>query len=185
MSLASLRDAVVAKIDQATSRKVHCASHGGRFDLHELKRISTKAPAVFVAVLGFSDLTESCGDYEAWVTWGAFVVTRDRPGQPRDLAALSIVDMLSLLIPGNTWDLKESISTAERTRADNLFSTVIDKAGMAMWAISWRQNMTLGQAMTESDLASLDPFATLSAKYPLAGDAPEAEDLVNLPQDGE
>ncbi len=186
MSLELLRTAVVDKIDELTPDAVHCDSHGGRFDLNELKRVSAKAPAVYVATLGFSNLKESSGTYEATVAWGAFIVAKDQPKKvKRDQVALSIVDMLSLIIPGNNWDLEETLGSPERIQSDNLFSALVDKAGVAMWAITWRQHMQLGQAMTEDELATLDLFKTFDAKFPIADKAPVAEDEVNLPQEVE
>jgi phage gp37-like protein len=184
MSLETLRTGVVNKLNTSTPKSVHCDSHGGRFDLNELKRVSSKAPAAYVATLGFSNLKELSGTYEATVAWGVFVVAKDQRGAKRDQVALSIVDMLSLILPGNNWSLDESLGTPERIQADNLFSALIDKAGVAMWAITWRQHMELGRAMTEDELATLDLFATFDARFPIADDAPETKDQVSLPQDG-
>jgi hypothetical protein len=184
MSLDALRTAITAVIDTATPEAVTCAPHGGRFDVAELRRISAKAPAIFIAVLGFNDLAESSGSYEATISWAAFVVTRDKAGVLRDIAALNLVNALALIVPGNTWGLEAAIGTPDGVRSDNLFSATVDKAGVAMWAISWRQRMQLGQAITDAELATLDLFETFDARYPVEDDAPEAEDLVSLPQDG-
>lgn len=146
--------------------------------------MSAKAPAVFVAVLGFNDLQVVSGSYEAAVSWGAFVVAKDKHGQPRDLVAASVVDLLALIIPDNNWELPETIGTPVGVRGDNLFSAAVDKIGVAMWAVTWRQRMQIGQVMTNSDLAALDIFKTFDAKFPVKADAPVAEDQVSLPQDG-
>ena len=183
MSLETLRQAVVATLDAATPKQVTCAAHGGRFDLNELKRVSAKAPALFVAVLGFGDLKESHGEYEAVVSWAAFVVTRDAPRVHRDKAAVALVDALALIVPDNTWGTDACLNTPQNVRGDNLFNSTVDKAGVAMWAVSWRQSMRFAQAMTEEALASLDLFEIFDAKYPVADDAPVAEDNVTLPQD--
>ena len=185
MSLASLRAAIAAALDAATPPSVTCAEHGGRFDIEELRRVSAKAPALFVAVLGFSDCAESCGSYEATVSWAVFSVARDKPGVSRDRSAMALVDALALIVPGNTWGLAESIGTPDGVRGDNLFSATVDKAGVAMWATTWRQRMQLGSAMPADALAALDLFATFDARFPVAGDAPVAEDRVSLPQDGD
>ena len=182
MSMETLRNGVIAKLKDTMPESVHCDSHGGRFDLNELRRVSSKAPAVYVATLGFSNLKESSGAYEAIVAWGAFVVAKDQPKVKRDQVALAIVDMLSLIIPGNNWGLDAVLGSPERIQADNLFSALIDKAGVAMWAITWRQHMQLGQSMTEAELATLDIFKTFDARFPITDDAPVAEDQVSLPE---
>lgn len=178
MSLETLRTGIVNNIDAITPDNVTCDSHGGRFDEKELRRVSAKAPAAFVAVLGFNDLKESGGAYEAIVSWGIFVVAKDTPKAPRDLVALSIVDVLARHVPENTWDMDTVLGKPVGVRADNLFAASIDKIGVAMWAITWRQHMQLGQSST----AAFDIFETFDAKFPVGTDAPVAEDKVNLPQ---
>lgn len=184
MSLETLRDAVVATISAAVGPEIACEPHGGRFDAAELKRVSTKAPAVFVAVLGYRDLAYANGLYQANVAWGAFVVARDRRGVHRDLVATAVMDRLALIVPEQTWSTDACLGTPQAVRGDNLFSSGVDKLGVAMWAMTWQQTMVLAEAMDADQLTSLDPFATLYARYPLADDAPVAEDQVSLPQEG-
>ncbi len=138
-----------------------------------------------MAILGFNNLKESQGDFYATVSWAAFVVTRDTRTAKRDLGAVALVDTLARLVPGNRWGLEASRSVPENVRGDNLFSATVDKAGVAMWAVSWQQSMELGQALTAEELAALDPFDTVDVRYPLTDSAPVAEDIVTLPQDQE
>ncbi|NDV20922.1 hypothetical protein GO013_16040 [Pseudodesulfovibrio sp. JC047] len=184
MSLETLRTGIVGSIDAVTPDSVTCDSHGGRFDEKELRRISAKAPAAFVAMLGFSDLKASGGDYEAVVSWGIFVVAKDIPKVSRDLVALSVVDVLARHVAGNTWGMDDVLGVPVGVRADNLFAASIDKIGVAMWAVTWRQHMRIGQAMPDDVLATLDLFSTFDAKFPVGADVPTAEDKVSLPQDG-
>ncbi|AMK09648.1 phage protein Gp37 [Pseudodesulfovibrio indicus] len=185
MSLDTLRTAVADTLKTALPASVSVESHGGRFDQAELRRIMAKAPAVFVATLGFSDLKYDHGDFQATISWGAFVVTRDAPKVSRDQGASVLVNALAMTIPENTWSLdNECVNTPQAVRGDNLFSATVDKLGVAMWAITWRQTMLLGKALSDEDLAALDLFETLYTQFPVADDAPLAEDKVQLPQGG-
>lgn len=191
MSLETLRAAVVNTIGAGMTSTVTCEPHGGRFDVEELKRVSRKTPAVFVAVLGLRDVVERNGDFQATVAWGAFAVAKDNPGLRRDLAAAALVDRLTMIVPDNTWGLEdECLRRPQGIRGDNLFSASVNKLGVAMWAVTWQQSMVLGQAMDDAALAALDPFETLNIRYPVDDDvddhedAPEAVDQVTLPQDG-
>ena len=72
----------------------------------------------------------------------AFVVTRDRTGEPRGKAARAIAAALLLLIPRARWGLAD-FGTAERLQARNLYSGEVDKEGVALWMVSWRQTLRL------------------------------------------
>jgi phage gp37-like protein len=183
MSLESLRDAIVATIRTGLGPGIACEAHGGRFDVAELRRVSAKAPAVFVASLGFRDLVYANGLYKGTFAWGAFVVAKDKPRVHRDLVAAAVVDRLALIVPENTWGSDDCLDAPQAVRGDNLFSSGVDSSGVAMWAVSWQQQMAVAEAMTAADLAALDPFETLYARYPVADNAPVAEDSVNLPQE--
>ncbi|WP_051182942.1 phage protein Gp37 [Desulfocurvibacter africanus] len=141
MTLIDIRAAIVALL--ADLLHVQVEPHAGRFDLDELKRAATRTPAVFVACLGFSDVEEKGHEISAEVAWAAFVVTGDKPGNPRHVSSLALVHALGTHIPGNRWGLEESEGIPEQIRADNLYSAQLDKHGVAMWAIGWRQRMLI------------------------------------------
>jgi phage gp37-like protein len=186
MSLEDLRDAVVNTIKSGLGPGIGCEPHGGRFDVAELKRVSKKAPAVFVAFLGFRNLTyANDGKFQANVAWGAFVVAKDKRNLRRDLVAAAVVDRLTLIVPGNTWGTDDCLGRPDNVRGDNLFSSVVDNLGVAMWAVTWQQSMAFAEAMTPEDMAALDPLENLYVRYPVGDDAPEAVDRVNLPPIGD
>ncbi|MDH5185173.1 MAG: DUF1834 family protein [Gammaproteobacteria bacterium] len=180
MTLLELRAAIVANIKAAFPTLKTCDGHAGRFDLTELKRISTRAPAVYVACLAIGSAEEN-GDISAEISWAAYVITRDEPTVKRDESALAIVHALIAHIPGNRWELDDAETRPVAIRAQNLYSASIDKQGIAMWAITWRQQMNLGGAV---NLAELNAFVTVHADHSLApgNDEPAAIDEVTLEQ---
>ena len=116
-----------------------CEVHDGRWDAEEVKRWVVATPAVLVSWLGTAK-TETPGllwtDCEQQLA--AFVVTRDAPGLGRGEAARALVDWLLLYVPRARWGMSD-IGEATGLRAANLYSRAIDKTGVAMWMVSWRQ----------------------------------------------
>lgn len=181
MSLIDFRASIIGHLkDTAVGITENCAPHGGRFTQAELKRLAVKTPAILVACLGLVDIEDNTGgSVDVMASWGAFVVTADRPGVSRDAGALAILTALTQKVPGNKWG-RGDVGYPERVRADNLYSGQVEAAGVAMWAVTWQQGITLGGL----DASTLDIFATLHADYDLAqpDGQIDASDTVTLPQ---
>lgn len=176
MTIFDIRKAVAAVLAELLGVKVE--PHGGRFDLQALKSVATRTPAVFVACLGMSGVEEKGSEISADVAWAAFVVTGDKPGKPRDESALALAHALVTHIPGNRWGLDESESRPAQIRADNLYSADLDKHGVAMWAIGWRQRMVI-----DAGSVALDDFLAAYVTTAPAGaedGAPALETNVQL-----
>ena len=146
MRTQQLLEAIAAGVREALPDLKTCAPHDGRFQAAELRRWAVGAPAVLIAWMGTTQ-TETPG-----VRWtdceqqlAAFVVTRDRPGLPRGKAARDIVSALLLLIPRARWGSTD-IAATERLEARNLFSGAVDKNGVALWVVTWRQTLRLEAA---------------------------------------
>ena len=108
--LFDLREAVVASLKNLISG-VDIASHGGTFDLKELKRFATLAPAIRIAIVGagagsrFSD-----GRWKVPVRFAAVVVTKDSAAAgvkiPRDTAALLLSTAVELAVASNRFGVE-------------------------------------------------------------------------------
>lgn len=164
MTPLELRSAIIAEVREKVSvLQENCQAHGGRFDKGEIRRVAIKSPVVLIACLGLLGAeSDGCGEVDAVFQWGAFVVTTDKPQLPRDAGALAIVTALANIIPGNRWGA--AASEPERIRGDNLFSGQLEGAGVALWAITWQQKLTLGGL----EEATLDDFLVFHADYDLA-----------------
>lgn len=184
MSVLTLRQAVVtgltASLPQLAGKTVKVEAHAGRFDTDELKRISAQAPAVFVAVLGLANLSESCGEVSATCQVLAIVVCKDVLGLPRDLAALGMMEALAKIVPGNDWN-GAAEQAPEDIRCDNLFSATLDKVGVAMWGVAWRQRAIVAKTGVTGSEDGLDWFLNFHMETELAQGAPVAVDDVTLP----
>jgi len=181
MSLLSLRQAVVAALAPALTlpgKAVAVAAHPGRFDAGELRRCATKAPIVLVSALGASDIQDG-GEVQGLCQMAAFVLCRDLPRLPRDVAALSLVERLLRAVPGNDWSGQASQAPRD-LRAENLFSGELDQAGVALWAVSWRQLAVL--APGDADAGSLDWFLECHITAVFGDGSPVHETAIQLPK---
>ena len=132
------------------------SGHPGRFDLEELRRTSVRAPAVRIAILGAPRIGEVSDErIRATLSMAAFVITKDAPGLPRDEAAVNITEGLIRLVSLNQWQADGQagfgIGLPEEIRADNVFAAATDRAGVALWAVSWKQTLVLGESIFTPD----------------------------------
>lgn len=170
------RDAIVSAIKTALPDLYTCEAHGGRFDLNELNRWSKQAPAVLVAAVSVPSIADG-PTHIAEVRWVAYLVTRDTPQATRDIAALDYSEALMRLVRKNTWQL-DNTHNPTRVAAENLYSGQLDRHGIALWAVSWQQGISL----RNTDIAELADFTLYTATHEV-GDGPVAEDRVELPQE--
>lgn len=171
--LAALTAGVSAKLPDLRA----CEAHRGPVTGGEIARLSKRAPAVLAACLGVAAAAET-GDrrVDARLRLAAFVVTADRVGLPKDRAALSVVEGLLEYLPGFHPGAGLPAGSAEDLRAENLFSGPLDRTGVALWAVTWRQALRLGGA--ESDPSAALPTELYAAGRPLPAAADEAEQLL-------
>lgn len=170
------RAAVVGDLAEWLGTDVRVEAHGGRFDRNELSRHSRRAPAVLVAAMGIPEVADTPQPATPTLQFTAFVMTRDAPGAPRDTQALTLVESVLRRLPGSRWGLARG-QRPERINAENLYSGEIDQIGIAMWAISWRQALTLRPV---KDVAELGDFAIYAAEHQV-GDGPATESQAEIP----
>ncbi|CUR45508.1 hypothetical protein BN2364_1067 [Alloalcanivorax xenomutans] len=183
MSLISIQQAIVDGFKAALPALQTCERHGGRFDAGELNRISRRVPALFVASLNIGDVRSGHDGLSCDVTYGAFLITKDQPGQSRDLVSLALLDAALKTVADNRWGLDAAETLPANISASNLYGANIDRQAVAMWGITWRQRMNAGSDVDDSELAD---FLTFHADYDVApgvDDNPIATDHVALPQE--
>lgn len=151
VTLMTFLKAVIAGFKGHLPDLKHCDLHGGRFDAQELKRLSKQAPAIYLAALAVPANTSS-GDGRRHVELQltAFVVAKDQPRLPRDQAVLNLVESLMLIIPDNLWALTGVCSFPKQINARNLYSGTLDSTRTALWGVSWRQAVNLGDNLWDA-----------------------------------
>ena len=185
MSLLTLRDGILAGFTEAFAeyapKKVKVSAHDGRFGVEDMRRYGADAPAIVVALLGIPRIGPAAGLIRMDTRWAAFVVTNDVGSLKRGPAALAIVGALARVIPGNTFGADDASEPSD-VQAENLFSAEIDRHGIALWGVTWTQQLHV-KAL---DDAELEAFELMEVEYHLdqVDDPPaaEANDRVELEQ---
>lgn len=175
--IAQLREAVVASL-QAKIPSVKIESHGGTFDLPEIKRYAAIAPAIVVSVVG-------CGKGYRWndgrwaipVNFAAVVVTIDKAAADRksivgrDTAAMMLSTAVELAVQGNRFGL-EGVRQPDNITARNEYSGKVDEAGVALWQVNWTVDALLAEKVQESidaivQMLAIEPPGEPTQIYPL------------------
>lgn len=145
MRIVDYRAAVASAIFAKLPDLKECRPYAGRFDLTELKNITTRCPAIFVAVLGSRD-NGAYGDGRRAVALNlaAYVVTMDQPGTDRDIAALNLCEILQGWIPHQRFGTDDCADAGE-VRFDNLYSGSLRGQAIALMAVTWQQLLVIGE----------------------------------------
>jgi phage gp37-like protein len=178
--IVELRDTIMAGVQDRLGDAVSVISHGGRFDVDQLRRYTTRAPAIVVSCAGVSKIEIEGNERKASLQWAAIIIARNQPANMRDVLALAMLESLLHLIAGNNWDMND-VHTPTNISATNLFSATSDSLGNAMWALTWNQAIDLPGTFA----SSLDLFEKLYTKYDLDttdGIDDDAEDMIQPPQ---
>jgi hypothetical protein len=75
----------------------------------------------------------------------AYVLTKDMPGLAKEVSVSNIVSVLVAWLPSRRFG---KTHPAQKVTAQNFYSGTIDKTGVAIWAVTWRQTIR----MSEEDL---------------------------------
>ncbi|MDH5525217.1 MAG: hypothetical protein OEY01_14670 [Desulfobulbaceae bacterium] len=182
MYIEPFRAAVLASIKtQMGSAVKDCDTHQGRFNLDELKRLSVKAPAMRVAILGVPKISSTnAAKRDLVMPMACFVITRDAKQLPRDVAMLNLVETLLIHIDSNTWGLDYAKKPLE-LRGENLFSGAVAKGGIDLWAVTWKQTLRIpadGIAPNDPDLTAIGLAYYL--QDPVDDDVADASDELTL-----
>lgn len=176
MSLAQVRAEIARYLNNAID-SVAVIEHGGPFTLEELKRVAARAPALVVTCLGVPALEVQGTVVVAHAVWAVFGVTKNEQRRKRDVAGLLLAESVMVEVPHQTWNGSASKAPRDVTAA-NLYSSELDRQGVSLWAIRWRQQVDLQR----NAITTLDDFETFFATYVIGdADAPVTEDQVDLP----
>lgn len=156
MSIDALTTDIVAAIKPVLPKLRMLEKHHGRIDAGELKKAVGNAPAVLVACVGIPKI-QTVADGRTGLTGqlAAYVVARDAKGLDRTAAASAMATTIAGLVDQNQWG---RIDVYEPTdiRIDNLFNDAIDRAGCALWAVAWRQELLVGTDLYAPDGSVLE-----------------------------
>jgi hypothetical protein len=179
--LVGLREAVVESFKAKLGAGVKVESHGGSFDLAELKRYAQKAPAVAVAIVGVGRASRfTDGRWKLPVHFSAVAITVDRAGEAgkigRDVAGLALVGAIELSLASNRFGL-EGVMQPEDVQGRNEYSGPLDQLGIALWQVTWTSCVLLGSEYDQ------DPVIPQLMQLVVGGETwwTQANGLVNDP----
>jgi phage gp37-like protein len=140
-----LQRAAVAHLKTALPGLRTCDLYAGEFSGGELSRGSLVAPAVLVACLGATRGSEhGNGEYDFLCRYSAYCLTRHAGGRnERGMDALELAEGVLAEVEGARFG-QTGCSKASVTRLDNLYGAEFDRAGVALWAVTWEQRVRLG-----------------------------------------
>jgi hypothetical protein len=166
VSLAQFRGAIVDVL-KAALPNVNIDTHGGTFDLNEVKRFATLAPAIRVAIVGVGK-HEQYGDGRVLlpVNVAAVAVAKDAMADgkkiERDFAGLALTQAIELTVFGNRFGF-EGVKRPADLDSRNEYSGPLDQTGISLWQTTWTSGLLIGQAgVEEQDGAFGDAIAALS-----------------------
>lgn len=155
--------------------------HIGRFnEADDIKRwMSGKEGGIRICAQRVVAMQNQGGRLIGTVEFVAFVFCAEQFSYAKDQRAEVIACRLAkaLMLKGG-WVGTGASSVPEAVRADNLYTTAIDKLGLAIWSVTWRQDWPLDDPIDES---ALDDFLRCNFKAELADGAPVCEATINLP----
>lgn len=168
--LAALTAGLSAKLPDLRA----CEAHPGPVTREEIARFSRQTPAVLTACVGAAAVEEyGDGRADADLQLAAFVLAGDRAALPRDRAALAVVEGVLEWLPGFRPGGGVIAGPPRQVRAENLFSGPLDRTGIALWAVSWRQTLRLGSAARPASAPTPKELYAAGAPLPAERDAPE------------
>lgn len=145
--LAVALDRVAEAVRDLVPADVSVSLGGGAFSAAELRRHITRAPAVVVACLG-TDGPKSRGA-AGWLVQASlalYVICRDAPPEiERERQALELVTTLLNRIGRADWIDARTVGQADldSIASTNLYGGDVDSIAVALWAITWSQEIRL------------------------------------------
>jgi hypothetical protein len=174
MRIVELLNAIKADFSHHITGLNACALHAGPIDLSELAHIAGQAPAIYLSVLEIPNLAEpGTGERDVDLGLAAYIAATDGPGLPGIEAAVNLVEALLIHIPNNCWDLASGTFGARDVTSRNLHDGSIDMQGVALWAVTWKQTIRLGDSVWDEQ--GFLPTQVYLGQAPQIGDGHEAD----------
>ena len=149
-SPAAIRAAILSTLQAALADDYKRIDHHGvSLNAAELKRISTRAPALLLATNGFPDIsTTGRRDIKVTTRYTAFILTSDNQAEDRAAQAEDrAFNLAANILRRQKWNIDggESIDPDTIT-STNLTNRETDQAGIAVWSVTWQQTNLIAGA---------------------------------------
>lgn len=123
------------------------SAHPGRLDPEALEPAGEPSPSVRIALQSVQRSSATgTGEIDARVELTAFAVAQDA-------MVLTVVDTLLPLVHRHCWGV-EGAQTAIKVTAANLSSARLSRQGVAIWALTWHQDLRIGESLWDDNWGS-------------------------------
>lgn len=186
MSLDTVVAAMAAKIKTDLPELKTGEAVGGVFDLAEMRRHSTTMPAVYVCCTGTQKGRQQSGKFHCRGLFLAVLAIDSRAvGQQtppdRASAVLRLAGRALHKIAGaGNWAQAEVAGIPEDVASRNPYNAAIDANNLALWAVTWEQQLelVLGQPL------ELDPLTSINATYQMTESTNDVDAEDEIDTDG-
>ena len=155
--------------------------HIGQFDKPEeiAYWMSNKDGGIRIAALRVPKMENQGSSLIGTIEFAAYVFCADMWGHAKDQRAEVIAGRLAkaLMLKGN-WTGTGAAKTPEAVSMQNLYAIKTDKKGVAIWAVTWRQDWPLDDPI---DPTTLDDFLHFNWQAQQGDGAPVCEADITLP----
>lgn len=144
-ALVALRSAIVADLEASIQDAHEVKPYGGRLNLGEIKRLTTRPKTILVAIVnggGSDPLPDNQLRVEMLLT--AFILAEDERGADRDMVALSLAEQVIARVALWPWAGIAKARRPEDVKFESLYSGDIDRRGVALLAVTWKQSLPIG-----------------------------------------
>ena len=153
--LAAVQDAILADAQQTLTGLAQVEAYAGQFGQEGPSQGRVTAPAFFVAALGAPLAQEQPGDGRMAldVRWAAYCLARNARGSShRGRDAMSMAEAWAARVAEDAqWGLAPDVMHARLEEVQNLYSAALDSKGFALWAVTWRQVVLVGESIWDGD----------------------------------
>jgi len=167
--------------DRVVDRVQVVERHIGQFDTaEEIGRwMGPKDGGIRIAAQRVTKMENQGSTLIGTIELAAFVFCADMWAYAKDQRAEVIAGRLAkaLMLKGN-WTGTGAAKAPEAVSMQNLYAIKTDKKGVAIWAVTWRQDWPLDDPI---DPATLDDFLHFNWQAQLGDGAPVCEADINLP----
>lgn len=148
--LVDLQDAVVAGVSEIPG-VAEAKPYAGQFSPDDNKRVSFRAPALFVGLAGSRDAEDpQTGELLLPMEVVVFVVAHQARRNERANVAADLAEAVAALAYRNRWGY-EHCDRAGLPSLDNRFLTAFDRQGLALWTVRWHQSVAVGECAFDAE----------------------------------
>jgi hypothetical protein len=165
MAAASLADypgAVAEGLRAAITGLRTVEPYAGQFTATSPERVSFTTPALLVAISDAPVSDPGTGELDLKLKVTVYVCAQSMRGtQDRSHSAAALAEKVALTARSNSWGLAPCTG-AEITNIQPLHSNGLDKQGMALYAVTWRQSIRVGESAWDgTDVIPTEVYASM------------------------